>query len=79
MIIASHSTSRSLFNNDPQPALITSLSSKTRTAASTASTADPPSCQIKSNFINKYINNLYIQYYPLIAKLIEADSRMKLK
>ncbi len=35
--------------------------------------------QIKSNFINKYINNLYIQYYPLIAKLIEADRRMKLK
>ena len=37
-------------------------------------------CQIKSNqiFINKYINSLYIQYYPLIAKLIEADSRMRL-
>ena len=34
--------------------------------------------QIKSNFINKYINSLYIQYYPLIVKLIEADSRMRL-
>ena len=43
MIIASHSISRSLFNNDPVPLLKYSLSSKTRTAASTASTALPPS------------------------------------
>ena len=39
--------------------------------------------KIKSNqilLINIYINNLYIaiHYYPLIAKLIEADNRMRL-
>ena len=42
MIIASHSTWQSLFNNDPQPALKCSSFSKKRTAASTASTAEPP-------------------------------------
>ena len=44
IIIASHSTSLFMFNNDPRPALKYSLSSKKETAFSTASTAVPPPC-----------------------------------
>jgi hypothetical protein len=45
IIIASHSTSPLLVNNDPRPALKYLLSSSKQTAFSTASTAVPPSCK----------------------------------
>ena len=63
IIIASHSTSPSVVNNDPRPALKYLLSSIKRTAFSTASTAVPPSCkkllELKIGDILLYLHGYY--------------------